>query len=102
MKVLTPSTSDGPTLTSPDVPAMHRALRDWHVLNARPLRFRGTSDPWFVLVSEVMAQQTQISRVESAWSAFVERFPTPAACAAASTADVLRAWAGLGYNRRAV
>jgi A/G-specific adenine glycosylase len=49
-----------------------------------------------------MAQQTQISRVEAAWSGFVERFPTPRACADASAADVLRSWAGLGYNRRAV
>jgi A/G-specific adenine glycosylase len=49
-----------------------------------------------------MAQQTQVRRVEPAWSAFMAAFPTPQACAGASTADVLRAWAGLGYNRRAV
>ena len=81
---------------------MRRALRRWHARHARPLRFRGTTDGWLVLVSEVMAQQTQISRVEAAWATFVDLFPTPAACASATTADVLRAWAGLGYNRRAV
>ena len=49
-----------------------------------------------------MAQQTQIARVDEAWATFIERYPTPAALAHASTADVLRSWAGLGYNRRAV
>jgi A/G-specific adenine glycosylase len=55
-----------------------------------------------VLVSELMLQQTQVSRVVSRWAEFLERFPTPAACAEASMGDVVRAWAGLGYNRRAV
>jgi A/G-specific adenine glycosylase len=49
-----------------------------------------------------MAQQTQISRVDEAWVMFMERYPTPGALAEAPTADVLRAWAGLGYNRRAL
>jgi A/G-specific adenine glycosylase len=102
MKVRTPSRSDGPGRPIPDVLAIRRALHDWHAVHARPLRFRGTTDAWLVLVAEVMAQQTQISRVEGAWATFVDRFPTPRACASATTADVLRAWAGLGYNRRAV
>jgi A/G-specific adenine glycosylase len=55
-----------------------------------------------VLVSEVMAQQTQVARVEPAWVAFMARYPTPAALAAATPAAVLRAWAGMGYNRRAL
>jgi A/G-specific adenine glycosylase len=54
-----------------------------------------------VLVSEVMLQQTQVSRVEPAWERFVDRFPTPAALAAPPLGEVLRAWKGLGYNRRA-
>jgi len=54
-----------------------------------------------VLVSEVMAQQTQLSRVGPAYLRFLEEFPTPTACATAPLADVLRAWRGLGYNRRA-
>jgi A/G-specific adenine glycosylase len=55
-----------------------------------------------VLISELMLQQTQVSRVATRWPAFLERFPTASACAAASVGDVVRAWAGLGYNRRAV
>jgi A/G-specific adenine glycosylase len=65
------------------------------------LPWRSTRDPWPVLVSEVMAQQTQVARVVPIYRRFLERFPTPAACAAAPLAEVLRAWRGLGYNRRA-
>jgi A/G-specific adenine glycosylase len=79
-----------------------RALLAWYGPRARPLRIRATREPWAILVSEVMAQQTQIARADEAWSGFMQRFPTPRALAAASTADVVRAWAGLGYNRRAV
>jgi A/G-specific adenine glycosylase len=57
--------------------------------------------PWAVLVSEVMLQQTQTSRVLEPWHRFMERFPTPSACANASLAEVLSAWRGLGYPRRA-
>ncbi|CAN5608590.1 A/G-specific adenine glycosylase [soil metagenome] len=74
----------------------------WYFQRARELRFRGTPDPWAILVSEVMAQQTQVARVELAWVGFMERFPTPDVLAEAPTAEVLQAWAGLGYNRRAV
>ncbi|HLA17457.1 MAG TPA: hypothetical protein VJZ72_11205 [Candidatus Limnocylindrales bacterium] len=81
---------------------LHRAILDWYDANGRRLPFRDTSDPWAVLVSEVMAQQTQIGRVGPAWERFIGRFPTPAALAAATSADALRAWSGLGYNRRAV
>jgi A/G-specific adenine glycosylase len=65
------------------------------------LPWRSTRDPWSVLVSEVMAQQTQVARVVPAYQRFLVAFPTPAACAAAPLAAILRAWAGLGYNRRA-
>ncbi len=78
------------------------ALLDWYRPRARPLRIRATRDPWGILVAEVMAQQTQITRVDEAWVGFIEQFPTPRAVAQASTADVLRAWSGLGYNRRAL
>jgi A/G-specific adenine glycosylase len=67
----------------------------------RDLPWRDTRDPWAVLVSEVMLQQTQVPRVLPKWQAFMELFPTPAACAAASLGDVLRQWQGLGYPRRA-
>jgi len=65
------------------------------------LPWRATRDPWAVLVAEVMLQQTQVSRVVPAYLRFLDRFPTPAACAASPLGDVLRAWEGLGYNRRA-
>lgn len=68
----------------------------------RDLPWRRTRDPWAVLVSETMLQQTQVARVLGPYRAFLDRFPTPAACAAASPGEVVRAWAGLGYNRRAL
>lgn len=74
----------------------------WWAREQRDLPWRRTRDPWAVLVCEVMAQQTQIARVRERWGTFLERFPTPAACAAAPVADVLRLWQGLGYPRRAL
>ena len=85
------------------LPAEARAaVLAWYDARGRALAFRGTRDPYAVLVSEVMAQQTQISRVVDAWSRFLDRFPTVGALAAASPADVLRAWRGMGYDRRAL
>ncbi|HXG26735.1 MAG TPA: A/G-specific adenine glycosylase, partial [Candidatus Binatia bacterium] len=75
---------------------------DWYALNARHLVFRRTADPWAVLVSEVMAQQTQAERAARAWEAFIERYPTPARFAEVAPAEAIRAWRGLGYNRRAI
>jgi len=67
----------------------------------RPFPWRKTRDPWAVLVSEVMLQQTQARRVVSPYIRFLERFPTASACAQDSLGAVVDAWAGLGYNRRA-
>jgi A/G-specific adenine glycosylase len=78
------------------------ALRQWFADRRRAYPWRGARDPYRILVSEVMLQQTQASRVAPAYRAFVRRFPTIRALVAASQADVLRAWDGLGYNRRAV
>src|SRR5579864_7607642 len=69
---------------------------------ARPLPWRETRDPYAILVSEVMAQQTQVDRVAPCWNAWLERWPTVEALAAASPAEVITEWQGLGYNRRAV
>jgi A/G-specific adenine glycosylase len=77
-------------------------LLAWFQANGRDLPWRGTTDPYAILVSEVMLQQTQVERVIPRWHAWLERWPTPAALAAASAADVIREWQGLGYNRRAV
>lgn len=68
----------------------------------RDLPWRGTRDPWAILVSEVMLQQTQAARVVPRWHAFLDRFPDPATCAHAPVAEVIGLWVGLGYNRRAV
>lgn len=79
-----------------------RRLRAWYRAHGRDLPWRHTDDPWAVLVSETMLQQTQAQRVAARYPAFLARFPTPAAMAAATPADVVAEWAGLGYNRRAV
>jgi A/G-specific adenine glycosylase len=89
---------------SADLVGLRAALLAWFDRDGRALAFRVASDPdpWAVLVSEVMAQQTQVARVAEKWRAFMDRFPTPASLASASTGDAIRAWQGLGYNRRAI
>ena len=88
-------------LTTADADA-GEALLTWWASAARELPWRTTRDPWTVLVSELMLQQTQVARVVPKFHAFVGRFPTLPSCAAAPLSDVVRLWAGLGYNRRAV
>lgn len=68
----------------------------------RDLPWRRTTDPYQIWISEVMLQQTQVSRVDGRWQHWLERFPTVDALAAAQTADVLDEWQGMGYNRRAL
>ncbi len=76
---------------------------EWFDAHARDLPWRRPSaGPWGVLVSEFMLQQTPVSRVEPAWHAWLARWPTPAALAADSTAEAIRAWGRLGYPRRAL
>ena len=81
---------------------MDELLLAWYGENGRALPWRETRDPYAILVSEVMLQQTQVERVIPRWVAWMERWPTPAKLAAASPADVIRAWQGLGYNRRGI
>ena len=76
-------------------------LLSWGGPRLRDLPWRRTRDPWGVLVSEVMAQQTQVARIIPRWEVFMERFPSPEALASAPLADLLRLWQGLGYPRRA-
>ncbi len=83
-------------------PQAREALRAWYRPRRRAYAWRRTRDPYAVLVSEFMLQQTQAPRVEPLFTAFLQRFPSVATLGEASRADVLRAWAGLGYNRRAV
>jgi A/G-specific adenine glycosylase len=81
---------------------LREALLGWYHAHGRDLPWRRTRDPYRVLVSEVMLQQTQVTRVERAYGMFLDRFPTLAGLAEAPTAEVLEQWRGLGYNRRAV
>jgi A/G-specific adenine glycosylase len=94
------------TVSPPETPplpgAARAAILAWYDERGRPLPFRRTSDPYAILVSEAMAQQTQAARAGEAWERFITRFPDVEALAAASPADVLRAWQGLGYDRRAL
>jgi A/G-specific adenine glycosylase len=83
-------------------PAAQKAILAWYADHGRRLAFRGIADPYGVLVSEAMAQQTQAARAAGHWIRFLRRFPTVSDLAAASPADVQRAWQGLGYNRRAL
>jgi len=82
--------------------AVAALLIAWYREWGRDLPWRRTHDPYAILVSEIMLQQTQVDRVLPKYAEFLERFPTLAALAGAPTAEVIRAWAPLGYNRRAV
>ena len=77
-------------------------LLGWFAEHGRDLPWRRTRDPYAILVSEVMLQQTQVARVVPRYLDWLERWPTVEALAAAPAGDVIRAWQGLGYNRRAL
>ena len=79
---------------------MEAALLAWFTEHGRDLPWRRTRDPYAILVSEVMLQQTQVERVIPRYLEWLERWPSPDALAAAAPAEVIRAWQGLGYNRR--
>ena len=76
------------------------ALLEWGAPNLRDLPWRRTRDPWNILVSEVMLQQTSVERVLPKYDAFLQRFPTPGALAESQLGDALQLWSGLGYPRR--
>ncbi|MBI4547817.1 MAG: A/G-specific adenine glycosylase [Ignavibacteriae bacterium] len=84
------------------VKALHRKIHEWYEKNRRQLIWRTTTDPYTILVSEIMLQQTQVSRVQEKLPLFLKKFPAFQQLAQASRADVIRAWQGLGYNNRAV
>jgi len=90
---------------APQVIAPHGVvapLQGWAENELRDLPWRRTRDPWAILVSEVMLQQTQVSRVLERYHQFLDRFPTAVCCAEAPSSAVIELWVGLGYNRRAV
>jgi A/G-specific adenine glycosylase len=82
--------------------SVHQALLGWYERVGRDLPWRRTRDPYEILVSEIMLQQTQVDRVIPKYHQFLAAFPTLVSLAAAPLADVIRVWAGLGYNWRAV
>ena len=91
-----------PGLSRLSVPEFQRLILDWYALHRRHLPWRGAHDPYYVLVSEVMLQQTGVGRVSSKYAPFLQRFPDLGSLSTATTAEVLVAWRGLGYNRRAL
>jgi A/G-specific adenine glycosylase len=81
---------------------LSETVLEWSAGTRRDLPWRRTRDPWAVLVSELMLQQTQVARVLPLYERFLERFPKVGDCASAPVGEIIRLWAGLGYNRRAV
>jgi A/G-specific adenine glycosylase len=84
------------------VARVRAALLDWYEANGRALPWRETADPYAILVSEVMLQQTQVERVVPRWLRWLEQWPTVEALADSTPGEVILEWQGLGYNRRAV
>src|SRR3954463_11914852 len=100
--VLTPGDTVEPCAVSDDLGALRGALLRWYDAAARDLPWRRTTDPYAILVSEVMLQQTQVARVAGRYEPWLGRRADAGALAAASVAEVLGEWVGLGYNRRAL
>ena len=96
------NTSPPTTSSLEKISAFQNGLLAWWAANRRDLPWRHTRDPYRILISEVMLQQTQVDRVIPYYHRWLERFPAVQALAEAPTADVIQLWAGLGYNRRAV
>jgi len=102
--VLGPHTTDASLTTAlPTIREIQTRTGAWFQAHGRPLPWRNPhTTPWAILLSEIMAQQTPVSRVEPIWNRWLELWPTPHKLATASTADVLREWSSLGYPRRAL
>ena len=88
--------------TSPTIARLRRRLLAWYRKHGRDLPWRKTNDPYHAMVAEFMLQQTGVGRVLPVYSSFLERFPTVQTLANAPVSDVIRAWSGMGYNRRAI
>jgi len=89
-------------LPSQTVKRFQKMIFVWWKTNKRDLPWRHTSDPYKILVSEIMLQQTQVSRGLPKYLEFIKQFPTVSSLATASTGEILRVWKGMGYNRRAL
>lgn len=86
----------------PAIPEFRQAVLDYYRDHGRDLEWRKTTDPYHILVSEIMLQQTQVERVSGKFPAFIARFPDFGSLASAPLPEVLLSWQGMGYNRRAV
>lgn len=82
--------------------AFQKKILDWYFVNKRDLPWRKTREPYSILISEIMSQQTQLTRVVPKYKAWIEKFPEIESLANAQLSDVLQYWSGLGYNRRAL
>jgi A/G-specific adenine glycosylase len=89
-------------LSSKQISSFQHLLYDYYKRNRRDLPWRNTDNPYHILVSEIMLQQTQVERVNEKFTLFVDRFPDVASLARATLKEVLEVWQGLGYNRRAI
>jgi A/G-specific adenine glycosylase len=96
-----PASSSQTAHTLP-VTAIHRSVLQWYRRRSRPLPWRSTHDPYRILLSEIMLQQTQADRVTAFYTRWIKKFPSFRSLARASVSDVLREWSGLGYNSRAL
>ena len=99
---LTSSFHKNGELSPQTVTAFRTMIYRYHRANPRPMPWRETGDPYRILVSEIMLQQTQVERVKGKYAEFLTAFPTLETLSAVSLSDVLQVWQGLGYNRRAV
>ena len=81
---------------------LHKKLLSWYKTHGRQLPWRETDDPYKILVSEIMLQQTQVSRVIDKYNSFIHHFPDVYSLAKSSTGKIIREWSGMGYNKRAV
>lgn len=88
--------------TSPTLTKLRRRLLAWYRKHGRDLPWRRTNDPYHAMVAEFMLQQTGVRRVLPVYDSFLRRFPSLKALADAPVSDVIRAWSGMGYNRRAI
>lgn len=95
-------TSTLDTVSTPPIRELHAELLAWFETSARDLPWRTDPQPWRVMVSEFMLQQTPVARVLPVFDSWLERWPTPAALAAESPGEAVRAWGRLGYPRRAL
>ena len=89
-------------ISQQEITTFQKKILDWYAKNQRDLPWRRTRDPYRILISEVMSQQTQLSRVVPKYEAWIEKFPTVQSLGAAKVSEVLQYWSGLGYNRRAL